>query len=450
MDIIIRNAHIINEGKILVADVWITGKRIEKIAPIIGLPIGKNYREINAQGLHLMPGVIDGHVHFREPGLTCKGTIFSESMAAVAGGITSYMDMPNTLPNTLTSELLEEKYFIASQKSYANYSFFMGITKNNLEEVLKTNTEMVCGISDDGLYFDNKEGRLANAPSFLEKLFSRVNTLVALHCENDALIKKNTVRYREIYGDDIPFSYHAAIRSVKACLLATETVIDIAKKHDTHLHLLHLSTHAEASLLDNKIPATQKRITAEACIPHLVFSDRDYELLGNQIKWNPAVKTEKDRTGLLRSLIADRLDMIATDHAPHTIEEKNGNYFQVRPGGPLVQHALPAMLELYHRGEISLEKIVEKMSHRIADIYRIRERGYIREGYYADIALLNMNHPWKVTPHNLLYQCNWSPFMGRVFRSCITHTFVNGNLVYANGKMLDETRGERLKFEKNR
>ena len=450
MDTLIRNASVVNEGKIFVADVLILNDRIEKIAPEIDVKLKAGYQEINAEGLYLIPGVIDDQVHFREPGLTHKADISSESKAAVAGGITSFMDMPNTMPNTLTQQLLEEKYIIASEKSLANYSFFMGINKNNLEEALKTDTENVCGITDDGLYFNNDEGILANYPDFLEKLFSRTNTLVALHCEDDNIIKKNTEKYRNQYGDNIPFNCHPLIRNEEACLRATERVLHIAGKHNNRLHLLHISTLAEANLFDNKTPLRQKRITAEACVHHLWFSDKDYEILGAKIKWNPSIKTETDRNGLLKSLLEGRLDIIATDHAPHTIDEKAGNYFQALSGGPLVQHALPVMLELYHQGKISLEKIAEKMSHNVAEIYRIKERGYIREGYYADLVLLDINNQWQVTPQNLLYKCRWSPLSAQVFRSRITHTFVNGNLVYANGKITNDIKGKRLKFEKSR
>lgn len=449
MNTLIRNASVINEGKIFVADVLILNDRIEKIASEIDIKLKVGYQEINAEGLYLIPGVIDDQVHFREPGLTHKADIYTESKAAVAGGITSFMDMPNTIPTTLTQELLEKKYSIASQKSLANYSFFMGI-KDNLEEALKTDTENVCGITDDGIYFNSNEGILANFPEFLEKLFSRTNTLVALHCEDDNIIKKNTEIYRKQYGDNIPFNCHPLIRNEEACLRATERVLHIASKHNSRLHLLHISTLAEANLLDNKTPLRQKRITAEACVHHLWFYDKDYERLGGKIKWNPSIKTEVDRNGLLQSLLDNRLDIIATDHAPHTIEEKTGNYFQVLSGAPLVQHALPVMLELYHQGKISLEKIAEKMSHNVAEIYRIKERGYIREGYYADLVLLNINNQWQVTPQNLLYKCKWSPLSDQVFKSRISHTFVNGNLVYANGNITSDIIGKRLKFEKGR
>ena len=450
MKTIIRNASIVNEGKIIIADILIANNRIEKIGTSINLKDASLITEINAEGLYLLPGVIDDQVHFREPGLTHKGTIFSESRAAVAGGITSFMEMPNTIPNTLTQELLEDKYVIASKTSVANYSFFMGINQNNLEEALKTNNETVCGITDDGLYFNNDEGILANYPQFLEKLFSRTNSLVALHSEDDGIIKNNTNLYRKKYGENIPFEFHPKIRSEEACVTATKRVLEIAKKHNNRLHLFHISTLAEANLFENKLPIREKRITAEACVHHLWFSDTDYAKLGSKIKWNPAIKTEEDKNGLLAALLDNRLDIIATDHAPHTIEEKSGSYFKSLSGGPLVQHALPAMLEFYHQGKISLEKIVEKMSHHVAEIYRIKERGYIREGYYADLVLVDLNNSWKVTPANTLYKCQWSPFENQCFKSNIIKTFVNGNLVYDNGIVNKEKQGQRLLFSKIR
>jgi dihydroorotase len=445
--IIIKQASIVNEGKIVIADVLIVGERIEKIANHIS---DDQADIINAEHLFLLPGVIDDQVHFREPGLTHKATIYSESRAAVAGGITSFMDMPNTIPNTLTIDLLEEKYAIASKTSLANYSFFMGINQDNLEEALKIDNENVCGITDDGLYFNNDEGILANYPAFLEKLFSRSETLIALHSEDDKTIKKNTAYYKSIYGDAIPFKYHSAIRSEAACFMATKRVLEIAKKYDNRLHLFHISTLAEAKLFDHQKAVSEKRITAEACIHHLWFSDMDYDSLGAKIKWNPAVKTKEDGDGLLKALLDNHLDIIATDHAPHTIKEKSGLYTQALSGGPLVQHALTVMLELYQNGKISLEKIVEKMSHHVAEIYKIKDRGYIREGYYADLVLVDLNSTWKVGPHNLLSKCMWSPFENVQFKSKIYNTFVNGHLVYNNGVIQDQNLGMRLKFSKTR
>jgi dihydroorotase len=450
MKTIIRNASVVNEGKITVTDVLLSNDRIEKIGPNINFTTNLNYTEIDAEGLYLLPGVIDDQVHFRDPGLTHKATIYSESKAAVAGGVTSFMDMPNTIPNTLTQELLEEKYVIASETSLSNYSFFMGLNQNNLEEALKTDNENVPGITDDGLYFNNDEGILANYPEFLEKLFSRTETLVALHSEDDSIIKHNTAKYKAIYGEDIPFKFHPKIRSEEACVVATKRVLEIAKKHNNRLHLYHISTVEEANLFEANIPIREKRITAEACIHHLWFTDEDYEKLGAKIKWNPAVKTQKDKNGLLAALLDNKIDIIASDHAPHTIQEKSGNYFQAMSGGPLVQHGLPAMLELYHNGEISLEKIVEKMSHNVAEIYRIKERGYIREGYYADLVLVDLNKEWKVTPENILYKCQWSPFENQLFKSKIIKTFINGNVSYDNGNFDESYKGMRLKFSKNR
>lgn len=447
MKTLIKNPTIINEGKSFIADVLIEGNRIAKIATNIS---DVNATTINAEGLYLFPGVIDDQVHFRDPGLKYKATIYSESKAAIAGGITSFMDMPNTIPNTLTQDLLEEKYAIAAQSSLANYSFFMGINQQNLEEALKTNNENVCGITDDGLYFNNDEGILANYPEYLDKLFSRSESLIALHCENDAIIKKNTEKYRKIYNDDIPFKFHPIIRSEVACFEATKNVLEIAKKHNNRLHIYHISTLAEANLFDSSLPLKEKRITAEACVHHLWFSDKDYENLGGKIKWNPSIKTEKDKNGLLKALLENKLDIIATDHAPHTLKEKSGNYFNTLSGGPLVQHALPAILELYHQGKISLEKIVEKMCHNVAEIYTIVDRGYIREGYFADLVLVDLNNPWKVSPENILYKCKWSPFENTQFQSKISKTIVNGELVYTEGNFNENTKGMRLKFNKYR
>ena len=444
---IIKNAQVVNEGTIKTCDVLILGERIEKIAS----QITDNQAEIiDAEGQYLLPGLIDDQVHFRDPGLTHKATIYSESRAAVAGGITSFMDMPNTIPNTLTQQLLEEKYASASKDSLANYSFFMGINQDNLEEALKTDNENICGITDDGLYFSNDKGILANYPDFLDLLFSRTDTLVALHSEDDSIIKNNTLKYREIYGDDIPMHLHPKIRSEEACLSATKRVLELAKKHKNRLHLFHISTASEANLLDNKTPLREKRITAEACVHHLWFTENDYKLLGANIKWNPSIKTTSDKEGLMKALIDNHIDIIATDHAPHTKEEKSGNYFKAMSGGPLVQHALVTLLELYHQEKISLEKIVEKTSHNVAEIYRMVDRGYIREGYFADLVLVDVNNPWEVNSENILYKCGWSPFENQTFKSKISKTFVNGNLVYNAGIFDESKKGFRLKFSKIR
>jgi dihydroorotase len=444
---IIKNAQVVNEGTIKTCDVLILGERIEKIAS----QITDNQAEIiDAEGQYLLPGLIDDQVHFRDPGLTHKATIYSESRAAVAGGITSFMDMPNTIPNTLTQQLLEEKYALASKDSLANYSFFMGINQDNLEEALKSDNENVCGITDDGLYFSNDKGILANYPDFLDLLFSSTDTLVALHSEDDSIIKNNTLKYREIYGDDIPMHLHPKIRSEEACLTATKRVLELAKKHNNRLHLFHISTASEANLLDNKTPLREKRITAEACVHHLWFTENDYKLLGANIKWNPSIKSPSDKEGLMKTLIDNHIDIIATDHAPHTKEEKSGNYFKAMSGGPLVQHALVTLLELYHQEKISLEKIVEKTSHNVAEIYRMVDRGYIREGYFADLVLVDVNNPWEVNSENILYKCGWSPFENQTFKSKISKTFVNGNLVYNAGIFDESKKGFRLKFSKIR
>lgn len=450
MNTLIKNAQIINEGKIVSSDIFIMGERIEKIAPSISLPDNLQYNEINAEGLFLMPGVIDDQVHFRDPGLTHKADIVTESLAAVAGGITSYMDMPNTIPNVLTQELLEAKYALAKGRSYANYSFFMGVNKNNMDEALKTDTGAVCGITDDGLYFNDNEGMLVNYPDYLEQLFSRSETLIALHSEDDSIIHANTEKYKLQFGNEIPFEYHALIRSEAACVAATERVLKIARKHNTRLHLFHISTATEAGLFTSDFNLRDKRITAEACVHHLWFTDKDYARLGARIKWNPSVKTERDKEGLLKALLNNKLDIIATDHAPHTIQEKGGNYFQAHSGGPLVQHALPAMLELYHQKKISLEKIAEKMCHNVAEIYRMKERGYIREGYFADLVLIDLNNSQLVSKETILYKCGWSPFEGESFQSSVTHTFVNGCMVFENGKINNQATGKRLLFEKVR
>jgi dihydroorotase len=444
-----KNATLVNEGKTFLSDVLVVGERIEKIASSISPKADSKTTEINAEGLMLIPGMIDDQVHFREPGLTHKATIFSESRAAVAGGITSFMDMPNTIPNTLTLDLLEQKYALAATKSVANYSFFMGIKNTNIEEALKVNNENVCGITDDGLYFDDAHALLCDQEQFMEELFSRTETLVALHSENHKVIATNLAHYREIYGDNIPMHLHAKIRSEEACVSATKKVLEVAKKHGNRLHFFHISTAAEAQLFTSESIET-KRITAEACVHHLYFSDQDYAALGAKIKWNPSVKTEGDRLGLLRALNEGKIDIIATDHAPHTSAEKDGNYMQSASGGPLVQHALPALFELYHKGEISLQEIVQKTSHNVAQIYKIKERGFLREGYFADLVLVNLKSPCTVEKENLLSLCRWSPFENHQFQSTITHTLVNGNLVFEKGKIFDAKKGKRILFAKER
>lgn len=450
MKTIIRNSYLVNEGRIKIADILISNERIEKIDKHINYAGLDKVLEINGEGLFIFPGIIDDQVHFREPGLIHKADIFSESRAAVAGGITSFMEMPNTIPNTLTQNLLEQKYDIASENSLANYSFFMGINQNNLEEALKIDNENVCGLTDDGLYFNNDKGILANYPEFLEKLFSQSESLIALHSEDDAIINNNLAYYRKFYGDEIPIELHPKIRSEDACVKATKRILEIAKKHNNRLHVFHVSTAAEANLFDNELPIREKRITAEACVHHLFFSDKDYKKLGAKIKWNPSIKTEADKDGLLSSLLENRIDIIATDHAPHTQSEKAGTYFNSLSGGPLVQHALPAMLELFHKGKISLEKLIEKMCHNVAEIYRIVDRGYLREGYYADLVIVDLNNRWKVQPDNIMYKCKWSPFENHNFKSKIVKTFVNGRIVYDNGIIINNKHAKRLKFSKLR
>jgi len=441
--ILLKAATLVNENQIFVADVLIKAGRIEKIAPIIEYP---GAQEIDASGLHLLPGMIDDQVHFREPGLTHKADIFTESMAAVAGGITSFMEMPNTVPNTLTQELLADKYAIAAEMSLANYSFYMGASNNNLEEVLKTDPKNVCGIK---VFMGSSTGNmLVDNEKVLENIFREAPILVATHCEDEATIQKNLAEYKAKYGDQLTIDMHPKIRSAEACYLSSSLAVSLAKKYNTRLHILHISTAPEVQLFNNTLALKDKRITAEACVHHLWFDDRDYASKGNWIKWNPAIKTEADKLGVLAGLLDDHIDVIATDHAPHTIEEKEQPYSAAPSGGPLVQHALPALLEMYHQGKISLEKIVEKTAHNVAICFDVKERGFIREGYWADLVLVNLNDPFKVTRQNVLYKCGWSPFEGQTFRSEITHTFISGNLAYSKGKFTTNETGKRLEFSR--
>ncbi len=442
---LIRNAKIVNEGVVFEGDILIENEFIKEIAPQIS-PKSSDCVIIDAEGSYVMPGAIDDQVHFREPGLTHKGTIETESRAAVAGGITSFIEQPNTVPNAVTQELLEDKYQIASQTSYANYSFMMGGTNDNLEEVLKTNPRNVAGIK---LFLGSSTGNmLVDNPEVLEKIFSSTKMLIAVHCEDEATIKANTQKYKEEYGDDIPMKYHHLIRSAEACYLSSSKAIELAKKTGARLHVFHLSTAKEMDLFANKIPLEEKQITAEVCVHHLWFTDADYDSKGSLIKWNPAVKTQEDKDALWKALLDDRIDVIATDHAPHTLEEKTNPYMTCPSGGPLVQHAVVAMFEAHHQGKISVEKIVEKMCHNPAKIFKIEKRGFIKEGYYADIAIVNAYLPWNVKKENILYKCGWSPFEGYNFKSRITHTFVNGKLVYHNGKVKEAKAGQRLLFER--
>jgi len=441
--ILIKSATIVNENKQYVSDLLVKDGLIERIDSNIDVQADQT---INAEGLHLFPGCIDDQVHFREPGLTHKADIHTESRAAVAGGITSFMEMPNTVPNTLTQELLQQKYEIASLNSLANYSFFMGASNDNIEEVLKTDTKNVCGVK---VFMGSSTGNmLVDNPTTLENIFSKSPMLVAVHCEDEATIKANLAHYRELLGDDIPVRLHPKIRSEEACYLSSSMAVELAKKHNTRLHILHISTEKETHLFSNDIALKNKRITAEACVHHLWFTDKDYDTKGNFIKWNPAVKTEADRDGILKAVLDGRIDVIATDHAPHTLEEKSQPYLQAPSGGPLVQHALPAILELYHHGKITLEQIAEKMAHNVAICFQIDRRGYVREGYWADLVLADLNNPWNVNKANILYKCGWSPFEESTFRSKIMHTLVSGNLAYSNGSIIEGKFGSRLNFNR--
>jgi len=443
--ILIKNAKIVNEGAIFEGDLLIEDKFIKEVGESISAK-SPDVKIIDAEGSFLIPGAIDDQVHFREPGLTHKGTIESESRAAVAGGITSFIEQPNTVPNAVTQELLENKYKRAAESSYANYSFMMGGTNDNLEEVLKTNPKNVAGIK---LFLGSSTGNmLVDDEKVLEKIFSSTDMLIAAHCEDETTIRQNLEKYKAEYGDDIPVKYHPLIRSAEACYISSSRAVALAKKTGARLHVFHVSTGKETELFTNKIPLEDKKITAEVCIHHLWFTDADYDKKGALIKWNPAVKTAADRDELWKALLDDRIDVIATDHAPHTLEEKKNPYTSSPSGGPLVQHAVVAMFEAYHQKKISVEKIVEKMAHNPAKIFKIEKRGFIREGYYADIAIVNPGLPWNVKKENILYKCGWSPFEGVSFKSRITHTFVNGNLVYNNFKVKDVRCGERLQFDR--
>lgn len=444
MRILIKNAQIVNEGKIFTSDILIENDFIAKISETI--PEENIDKIIDAEGEFLIPGVIDDQVHFREPGLTHKGDIESESKAAIAGGITSFIEQPNTVPNAVTQELLEEKYKIAAEKSYANYSFSMGGTNDNLEEVLKTNPRNVAAIK---LFLGSSTGNmLVDNPEILEEIFSKVKMPICVHCEDETTIRKNTEIYKEKFGEDIPVKFHHLIRSEEACYLSSSKAVELAKKTGARLHIYHLSTAKETELFRNDIPLKDKKITAEVCVHHLHFTNSDYETKGSLIKWNPAVKTEKDKTGLWEALLDDRIDVIATDHAPHTLDEKSNKYLQCPSGAPLVQHSLNVMLEYYKKGKISLEKIVEKMCHNPAILFEIEKRGFVKEGYKADLVIINPNAENTVSKENILYKCGWSPLENEIFHSEITHTFINGNLAYEKGRFSDEKFGERLLFER--
>ena len=441
---LIKNATIVNEKKVFKGDVLIENEIIIAISSEI-TPT-KNVEVIDAKGRYLIPGFIDDQVHFREPGLTHKATIATESRAAIAGGITSFIEMPNTVPQAVTQNLLEDKFKIAAKDSYANYSFMFGGTNNNLEELLKTDPKKVAGIK---LFLGSSTGdMLVDNQEVLEKIFSSTKMIISVHCEDEATVRKNTATYIEKYGDDIPMKYHPAIRSEEACYLSSSKAIELAKKTGARLHVFHLSTEKETHLFRNDIPLEEKQITSEVCIHHLWFSDQDYEKKGTHIKWNPAVKTETDRQGLWKALLDDRIDVLATDHAPHTLEEKNNCYTKAPSGGPLVQHAVIALLEKVKEGVIPIEKLVEKMSHNPAKLFQIEKRGFIKEGYFADLVLIDTNKPQTVSKDNILYKSGWSPFEGITFSSTITHTFVNGNLMYNNGKFNDKITGKRITFNR--
>lgn len=443
--ILIKNANIVNEGNIFSGDVLIEGEFIKEISESISAK-SSDVHIIDAEGKYLLPGVIDDQVHFREPGLTHKADIETESKAAIAGGITSFIEMPNTNPQTTTIEKLEEKFEIAANSSYANYSFMFGGTNDNLDEILKVDPKTVAGLK---LFLGSSTGNmLVDDPKVLEKIFSSTDMIISVHCEDEATIRKNLQDHIEQYGEDIPIEKHPVIRSEEACYLSSSRAIELAKKTGARLHVFHLSTGKETNLFTNKVPLKDKKITAEVCIHHLWFSDQDYAKKGTHIKWNPAVKTEKDREQLWKALLDDRIDVIATDHAPHTLEEKKNSYTKAPSGGPLVQHALSAMLEMYHRGKISLERVVEKMSHNPAILFEVEKRGYIKEGFYADLVLVDLNNPYTVKKDNILYKCGWSPFEGTTFKSRITHTFINGNLAFENFKFNKVKSAKRLTFNR--
>lgn len=443
--VLIKNANIVNEGKIVKGDVLVQDGRIAEISETISAK-SSDTKVIDADGSYLMPGMIDDQVHFREPGLTHKATIETESKAAVAGGITSFIEMPNTVPQATTIELLEEKFDIAAKTSWANYSFMFGGTNDNLDEILKVDPQRVAGLK---LFLGSSTGNmLVDNPKTLEEIFSKTKLLISAHCEDEGTIKKNLAKYEAEYGEDIPVELHPTIRSEEACYISSSNAIKLAEKTGARLHVFHISTEKETHLFNNKKPLSEKKITAEVCVHHLWFSEEDYKTKGTKIKWNPAVKTEKDRDGLLKALLDDRIDVIATDHAPHTLDEKNNKYLNAPSGGPLVQHALVALLEMYHKGKISLEKIVEKFAHNPAILFQIKERGYIRKGYKADLVLVDLNSPWTVKKENILYKCGWSPFEGTIFKSRVTHTLVNGVVVYENSKFPNKSNSERLTFNR--
>lgn len=439
--ILIRDVQLVNEGQTSRCDVLIQNGLFERIGQISN---AAGATVIDGSTYVMFPGIIDGQVHFRDPGLTHKGDLYTESKAAIAGGVTSFIDMPNTVPNVLSKALLDQKYQLASEKSLANYGFFMGVNESNMDEVLQMDTAPLLAVSDDGLYFTKKRNLLADNPQLLEKLFKECKAIIAIHAEKEQIIEANEDAFRAQYGENVPAWAHPQIRSTEACYKACADAVALAEKHNARLHILHLTTEAETHLFRNDIPLNEKRITTEVTVQHLWFSDKDYAHLGNRLKWNPAVKTDADRQGLFNALLDDRIDFITTDHAPHTPEEKDRPYFQSMSGGPMVQHSLNIMLEFYHRGLISLEKIAEKMCHNPAIVYGIKQRGFIREGYYADACLVNLQAPWTVNKSNILSRCGWSPLEGTPFQSRIEHTFVNGHHIYNNGTFNETVRAMAL------
>lgn len=444
--LLLANATIVNEGDIFKGSIFIEGDSIKKIiknGTVLNFP---DTEVIDLSGKYILPGAIDDQVHFREPGLEHKGTIESESKAAVAGGITSFMEMPNTKPQTITIEALDEKFSIAEKTAYANYSFYLGATNDNISELLKLDARKTCGVK---VFMGSSTGNmLVDNPETLQNIFSQVSIPIAVHCEDEGTIQKNIKEYRDKFGEDIPIEAHPEIRSEEACYLSSSLAVELAKKFNAKLHVLHLSTKKETDLFSNTIPLENKRITGEVCIHHMWFNKDDYKTKGARIRWNPAVKNESDRLALIDAIKNDTLDIIATDHAPHTVEEKDGKYFNAMSGGPLVQHALVAMLELYHKGIISLEKIVDKMAHAPATLFEISKRGYIREGYFADLAIVDLNSPWTVDKSNILYKCGWSPFEGDTFQSKVTDTILNGEFVYKNGMLTGLKNAKALEFNR--
>ena len=445
MKVLIKNALIVNEGEIFKGGIFIENGLISEIYRGEEIPYQQGIEVIDADWKTVIPGVIDTHVHFREPGLTHKGDIYTESKAAVAGGVTSYFEMPNTIPNAINQTILEDKNRLASEKSFANYSFYIGATNHNFEELKKVNNSEVCSIK---MFLGASTGNmLVDDESTLHKIFSQIKIPLSAHCEDEHIVKTNLEIYRQKYGEDIPAKFHPLIRSTEACYKSTKEAINLAKRYNSRLNVMHVSTQEETELFDGKIPVKEKMITSETCIYYIYFSEKDYERYGNLIKCNPSIKKESDRTALIKAINEDRIDIISTDHAPHTTEEKQNKYIKSPSGIPGVQHSLVAMLELFHKGHFRLEKIVEKMCHNPAISYKVKERGFIRKGYWADLAIIDINAPWTVEKSNILYKCKWSPFEGLTFTSKVTHTFVNGELVFEHGKFNESVRGKKILFE---